>query len=46
MAVREWLRTQQPDLYDEGTVKLVPEFGQIHHCAACDDTSVHWVGYS
>jgi len=46
MAVREWLQMQQPDLYDKGIVKLVPEFGQIYLCAACDHTSVHWVGYS
>jgi hypothetical protein len=46
MVVREWLHMQQPDLYDEGIFKLVPKFGQIHHCATSDDTSVQWVGYN
>ena len=38
MTFREWLQIQQPDLYGEGIFKLVPKFGQIHRCAASDDT--------
>jgi hypothetical protein len=46
MAAREWLHMQQPDLYDEGIVNLVPKFAYIHHCATSDDTPVWWVGCS